>query len=214
MLNIGLTGGIGSGKSLVADMLQALGAAIIDTDAIAHALTGPGGAAMDAIRTTFGNAFIRPDGALNRAVMRAQVFSQPQARQRLQGILHPMIAREVGRQAAQANGLYTVFVVPLLVESGRWRTRVARICVVDCDEDTQRTRVHHRSGLAFDEVTRIMQSQATRAARLAVADDVIDNGGEVTMDELRQQVHALHARWQALAASVAPRAQTACSPRA
>jgi len=203
MFRIGLTGGIGSGKSLVADMLQDLGASIIDADVIAHDLTGSGGAAMDAIRAAFGTAVIRPDGALDRAVMRARVFSDPQERQRLQDILHPMIQREVTQRAAQASGVYTVFVIPLLVESGRWRERVERICVVDCAEDDQRARVHRRSGLTFAQITRIMQSQATRAARLAVADDVIHNNGEVTVIELQQQVNALHATWQTLAASQA-----------
>jgi len=201
MFCIGLTGGIGSGKSLVADMLQTLGAAVIDTDVIAHDLTGPGGAAMTAIRTAFGSTLIRPDGALDRAAMREQAFSNPQTRQRLQDILHPMILREVEIQATQARGPYTVFVVPLLVESGRWRARVARICVVDCEEDTQRARVHRRSGLALSQIARIMQSQATRATRLAVADDIIDNRANTSLTALRAQVHSLHARWRTLAAS-------------
>jgi len=203
MFCIGLTGGIGSGKSLVADMLQTLGAAVIDTDVIAHDLTGPGGAAMAAIRTAFGSAVIRPDGALDRAAMREQVFSDKQARQRLQDILHPMILREVETQAAQARGPYTVFVVPLLVESGRWRAQVARICVVDCEEDTQRARVRHRSGLTLSQIARIMQSQATRATRLAVADDIIDNRADTSLTALGAQVNTLHARWRTLAASTA-----------
>jgi len=203
MFRIGLTGGIGSGKSLVADMLRDLGAAIVDTDAIAHDLTSPGGAAMDAIRAAFGSGVILPDGALDRAAMRARAFSDDRERQRLQDILHPMIRQEVERRAAQTHGPYTVFVVPLLVESGRWRARVARICVVDCEEDTQRARVHRRSGLTFTEIARIMENQATRTARLAVADDVIDNGAGVTLTALGAQVASLHARWQTLAASTA-----------
>jgi len=210
MFRIGLTGGIGSGKSLVADMLRDLGASIIDADVIAHDLTGPGGKAMDAIRAAFGEAVMRPDGALDRAVMRERVFSDPGERQRLQDILHPMIQRDMMHRAAQARGVYTVFVIPLLVESGRWHQRVARICVVDCAEDDQRTRVQRRSGLTFAQIARIMQSQATRAARLAVADDVIHNGAEVTVAKLQQQVHALHTYWQTLAAS---QAGAACAPR-
>jgi len=204
MFCIGLTGGIGSGKSLVANRLHALGAAIIDTDAIAHDLTGPNGAAMAAIRAAFGPSVIRPDGALDRPRMRQQVFSDHDARQRLQDILHPMIQHEVAQQASTARGPYTVFVVPLLVESGRWRERVARICVVDCDEDTQRARVHRRSGLTLSQIARIMQSQTSRAARLAVADDMIDNGATMTLTALDAQINVLHARWQTLAASTAP----------
>jgi len=200
MFRIGLTGGIGSGKSLVADMLQDLGAAIIDTDAIAHALTGVEGAAIAAIRAAFGAEMITAQGALDRARMREHVFADARARARLQDILHPMIGREVEQQAARASGVYTVFVVPLLVESGHWRARVERICVVDCAQDDQRQRVRQRSGLTFAQIARIMESQARREERLAVADDVIHNGAAVTLDDLRQQVLALHQRWQALAA--------------
>jgi len=199
MLRIGLTGGIGSGKSVVADRLQALGASIVDTDVIAHDLTAAQGAAMPAIRAAFGDAAVGTDGAMDRAHMRARVFADPEARRQLEGILHPMIQQEVTRQAAQATGLYVVFVVPLLVESGRWRDRVARICVVDCPPEDQIVRVQARSGLTVDAVARIMQTQATREARLAVADDVIDNGASVSLAGLSAQVDALHARWQQLA---------------
>jgi len=199
MFSIGLTGGIGSGKSLVAEMLLTFGAAVIDTDAIAHALTGSAGAAMDAIRAAFGHAFVSTNGALDRDRMRALVFDDADARARLHAILHPMIQREAERRAACAQGVYTVFVVPLLVESGHWRTRVARVCVVDCEEDAQRARVHQRSGLTFMQISRIMESQATRTERLAAADDVIHNGKEVSIMHLRAQVQTLHARWCALA---------------
>jgi len=201
MFRIGLTGGIGSGKSVVADMLRALGAAIIDTDVIAHDLTRANGAAMPAICATFGREVVRADGALDRARMRERVFSDPAARETLQTILHPMIQREVERLATQIDGIYTVFVVPLLVESGNWRTRVHRICVVDCTEKDQRERVRQRSHLTLEQITRIMQTQATRQARLAVADDVIHNEGGVTLEQLRQQVDGLHAHWLALAQS-------------
>jgi len=201
MFPIGLTGGIGSGKSLVADLLHDLGAAIIDTDVIAHALTAPGGAAMGAIRAAFGAGVLRTDGALDRARMREQVFSSAPARQRLQDILHPMILREAQDMAAQTHGVYTVFVVPLLIETEHWHAQVKRICVVDCEESTQRQRVHARSGLTFDQIARIMQSQASRQERLAIADDVIHNGAATTLDGLRQQISALHRRWQTLAAA-------------
>jgi len=214
MFRIGLTGGIGSGKSVVADMLRDLGATIIDTDAIAHALTGVEGAAMGAIRAAFGSEVIRPDGALDRAIMRERVFSDPAARAALQDILHPMIQEQAEHLAARASGAYIVFVVPLLVESGHWRARVDRICVVDCHEDDQRQRVRQRNGLTFAQIARIMQSQATRAQRLAAAGDVIHNGAQVTITQLRAQVRDLHARWQTLAQSRATSAASTPRPPA
>jgi len=208
MFSIGLTGGIGSGKSLVAEMLLEFGAAVIDTDAIAHALTNSTGAAMSTIRAAFGHTFVRADGALDRARMRALVFDDADARTRLQAILHPMIRREAERRAALAREAYTVFVVPLLVESGRWRARVTRVCVIDCEEDEQRARVHQRSGLTLVQINRIMESQATRAARLAAADDVIHNGKEVSIMQLREQIQTLHTHWCALASRHAAQRQT------
>jgi len=194
-LRIGLTGGIGSGKTRVADQLGELGAAIIDTDLIAHALTQPGGLAIEPLRALFGEHVITADGALDRAVMRDLVFRDATARARLEGVIHPMIGNEVARQAAESTGLYQVFVVPLLVESGRWRERVDRICVVDCDEATQIARVGQRSGLSPDAVQRILDVQASRQARLDVADDVIVNDGQTTPELLREQVAAKHAFW-------------------
>lgn len=199
MLKIGLTGGIGSGKSAVADMLEGLGASIVDTDVIAHALTAPNGEAIDAIRMAFGDQAITSSGSLDRDHMRALVFEQPEQRKRLEGILHPLIAQEVERQAQQARGQYLVFVVPLLVESGRWRDRVDRICVVDCDEDTQRDRVQARSGLTRQRVDQILQAQAARSARLSCADDVIDNAEQMTLQGLESQVLGLHQHWCNLA---------------
>ncbi len=195
MVKIGLTGGIGSGKSLVADFFAEWGAAVIDTDQIAHELTQSGGAAMPPIRQAFGPDVISPDGALDRAAMRELVFADPLQRTRLEAIIHPLIASETERQAASAVGCYQVFVVPLLVESGRWRDKVDRICVVDCEPETQIARVKSRSGLTSEVIGRIMSAQATRAARLAVADDVVDNGASVTFSQLKQRALELHNSW-------------------
>nr|WP_315845635.1 dephospho-CoA kinase [uncultured Achromobacter sp.] len=200
MFKIGLTGGIGSGKSRVADMLGEWGATLVDTDQIAHALTAANGAAMPAIEREFGPQALTPEGALNRQWMRERAFSDPQARQRLEGVLHPAITEETERQAAAATGLYLVFVVPLLVESlARWRTRVDRICVVDCDPETQVARVQSRSGLTEPAIRRIMAAQAARASRLEVADDVIVNDGATSPEQLRAQAKTLHDRWLTLA---------------
>jgi len=201
MYKIGLTGGIGSGKTRVADMLAEWGAALVDTDAISHALTAPGGAAMPAIRQAFGPGAVAADGALDRAWMRDLVFRQPEARAQLEGILHPLIGQHTERAAARAHGAYLVFVVPLLVESGRWRDRVDRICVVDCDPETQVARVQARSGLTEAAIRRIMAAQAARATRLAAADDVIVNDGATTAQQLRARAKALHDRWCQLAAA-------------
>ena len=198
-LIVGLTGGIGSGKSAVADLFAAQGARIIDADVIAHALTAPQGAAMPAIRAAFGAAMVTPQGALDRAAMRARVFAKPQERQRLEAILHPLIRAETDRQIAASVGLapYVVLVIPLLVESGTYRGRVNRVAVVDCPEATQISRVMARNGLSQQEVERIMQTQATRDQRLAVADDVIDNGGGLAA--LAPQVDRLHTKYLELA---------------
>jgi dephospho-CoA kinase len=196
-LAIGLTGGIGCGKSTVADLFAARGATLVDTDLIAHGMTAPHGAAMAALAAEFGPAFVTPEGALDRAAMRALVFGDARAKQRLEAILHPLIRAEAERQAAAATGLYVVFVVPLLIESGAWRDRVARILAIDCSEATQVARVMARNGLPEAQVRAIMATQVSRAARLAAADDVIDNDGRI--DSLVPQVDALHARYLALA---------------
>lgn len=195
MLKIGLTGGIGSGKSYVADILGQAGAAIIDTDEIAHALTAPGGVAIAAIKASFGDAFITTEGALDRAMMRERVFGDAAAREQLQAILHPLIGDETRRQAELAVGDYTVFVVPLLVESGRWLSRVDRVCVVDCDRDTQISRVQARNGLSQAQIEQILNAQVSRDKRLAAAHDVILNDGTVSREDLRQQVLGLHLQW-------------------
>lgn len=195
--SVGLTGGIGSGKTTVADMFAARGASIIDTDQIAHQLTAPGGAAIPAIKAQFGASFLTESGAMDRARMREYVFSEPAAKARLEAILHPLIRIETERAASEAAGAYPVFVVPLLVESGSWRERVTRILVVDCSEDAQVRRVISRSGLPEAQVHAIMAAQVTRAERLAAADDVIHNDGDAMA--LIPQVDRLHACYLALA---------------
>lgn len=195
---VGLTGGIGSGKSTVADLFAAHGVTIVDTDAIAHALTAPGGAAIPAIREAFGDPVIAEDGALDRAAMRAIVFADPQARHRLEAILHPMIGHCCELMIAEATGPYTMVVVPLLVESGRWRQRIDRLAVVDCPVETQIARVMQRNRFERSQIEAIIAVQASREARLAAADDVVDNGGDP--QALAPQVDALHARYLELAA--------------
>ena len=193
-LTIGLTGGIGSGKSTVARRLVELGAHLVDTDAIARALTAPGGAAMPALRQTFGDDAITADGALDRERMRALAFGDPDAKRRLEAVLHPMIGAEAERQAALAHGRPVVFDVPLLAESARWRARVQRVLVVDCLEATQVERVVRRSGWSAEAARRVVEQQATRATRRAVADAVIFNDG-LDLDALHAEVDALWARW-------------------
>jgi dephospho-CoA kinase len=194
---VGLTGGIGSGKSAAADLFAAHGAAVIDTDAIAHALTRAGGAAMPAIRAEFGETVVSSYGALDRAAMRAMAFADPSARKRLEAILHPLIRDAGERQLAAAGTPYAVLVVPLLIEAGDYRKRVNRIAVVDCAETTQIARVMSRSGLARPEIERILAAQATRAERLAAADDIIDNDGDLAA--LPPQIEHLHVNYLALA---------------
>lgn len=196
-LVVGLTGGIGSGKTTVADRFAALGVTLVDTDLIAHALTGPGGAAMAAIADTFGPSVIAADGRLDRAAMRHLAFSDPLARKRLEAILHPMIRAESDRQLAQATSAYAILVVPLLVEGGKPRDRVNRVLVVDCSADTQIDRVMQRNALPRDQVLAILAAQASREQRLAAADDVIDNDGPP--DTLDARVRALHERYLSLA---------------
>lgn len=199
MFKLGLTGGIGSGKTHVANLLACWGATVIDTDLIAHQLTAPGGAAIEAIRDAFGDALIDAAGALDRARMRELVFADASRRTELEGILHPRIAQEVIRQAAEATGIYSVFVVPLLIESGRWRDRIDRLCVVDCEEETQIARVQARSAIPIETIRRIMEAQATRAQRLAAADDIISNMESTSLVELEKQVLVLHKAWCNLA---------------
>ena len=150
--SVGLTGGIGCGKTTVADMFGALGASLVDTDAIAHAVAAPHGAAMPALVAEFGADFATPDGALDRAKMRELVFADPGARARLEAILHPRIREATAAAAAIATGPYVIFVVPLLIESGTWRERVTRVLAIDCSEETQVARVMARNNLAEAQV--------------------------------------------------------------
>jgi len=196
---VGLTGGIGSGKTQVANLLAGWGASVIDTDLIAHSLTAPDGQAIDPIRQAFGADVIEPSGALNRARMRELVFTDPARRVELEAILHPLIGQTVRQEAELAQGLYLVFVVPLLVESGRWRQQIDRLCVVDCDQETQIQRVQARNGIELATIHNILAAQATREQRLAVADDVIDNSKAVSMAALEKQVLVLHQGWCNLA---------------
>lgn len=188
--SVGLTGGIGSGKSTVADLFAVQGAAVIDTDLIAHQLTAVGGAAIPAIRESFGAGLILPDGAMDRAAMRERVFADPAEKKRLEAIMIPLIRRTTREAAEQAQGAYLLFVVPLLVESGLWRQRVSRVLTVDCPEEVQLRRVMQRNNLSEAQVRAIIASQASRAERLAAADDVISNDGDSAA--LLPQVVRLH----------------------
>jgi len=190
---VGLTGGIGSGKSAAAEEFGRLGATLIDTDAIAHELTQAGGAAMPQVRELFGDDLVDASGAMDRAGMRALAFRDTAARRKLEALLHPMIRAESERRIAAAAGPYVIHVVPLLVESADYRQRVARVLVVDCAPEVQMARVRQRSGLSADEVARIIGAQSKRQDRLAAADDVIDNSG--TLDALHKQVRELHASY-------------------
>ena len=199
-LVVGLTGGIGSGKTTVADRFAELGAAVVDTDVIAHQLTSVDGAAIPAIRAEFGDTVITPDQRLDRAAMRRLAFAEPSARKRLESILHPLIReRSAALCEAQTTAPYVILVVPLLVESAAFRGRVDRILVVDCDEALQEARVMARSGLAHSEVRAIMATQVSRSERLAAADDVIANNNDLSA--LVANVLALHRRYLALAST-------------
>ena len=198
---VGLTGGIGSGKSAAAAFFARFGAAVVDTDGVAHELTAPGGAAMTAIVDAFGAAVIAENGALDRAAMRHLVFNDAEAKGRLEAILHPLIRTEsqIRCECGLAQGApYAMLVVPLLVESGTYRNRVSRVVVVDCDESKQIARVMARNGMSREEVQRIMAAQATRAERLAAADDILNNDADIS--GLEPQVAALHRKYLILAA--------------
>lgn len=192
-LRIGLTGGIGSGKSVVARHLQTLGAAVMDADAISRSMTAPQGPAMPAIARIFGSEFVNTQGALDRERMRNHVFTNTQAKQMLEAIIHPLVAEEIQRQAAAAidRGQHIlVFDVPLLVESLQWRKQVDRILVIDCTVETQIHRVTKRDQLSQEAVTRIIFAQATRQQRLSAADWVIYNES-MSLDDLHQTVNRL-----------------------
>jgi dephospho-CoA kinase len=200
MFAVGLTGGIGSGKSTVADLFAAHGVPLVDTDLIAHRITAPHGIAMPQIAAEFGDSFVAADGSLDRARMRTLVFSDDGARKRLEGITHPLIRAETEREQREAQGPYVIVVVPLLVESGSWKTRVNRVLTVDCSVETQISRVMSRNGFSREQVLAIIARQATREARLAAADDIIDNDN-APLDALKAQVDAQHRVYLALAAA-------------
>jgi dephospho-CoA kinase len=194
---VGLTGGIGSGKSAAAEIFKALGATVVDTDEISRALTAPRGAALRAIREQFGPEYIAADGSLDRERMRRLVFGNPAAKQQLEAILHPMIRAESRAGVAAATAPYVILVVPLLLETGAYSDLVQRVLVVDCSEERQIERAARRSGVSADEVRAIMATQLPRAARLARADDTLDNDGGLA--SLRRQVELLHASYLARA---------------
>lgn len=195
-LRLGLTGGIGSGKSTVGQILASLGAALIDADQISREVTGPGGAAMPAIQSTFGGAYVDASGALDRTRMRQLAFSQPEARSRLEAIVHPLVAlhsQQRIQQAIQSGAQLIVHDIPLLAESGRWARQLDAVVVVDCTADIQIERVMQRSGLSADAVRGIIASQATRTARRAVADVVIANEAHCTLEQLQAEVRQVAA---------------------
>ena len=202
MFVVGLTGGIGSGKSTVADAFAALGVPVIDTDIIARELTAQDGAALDAIRAAFGESVMQADGTLDRAALRRRVFTDVAARHQLEAILHPLIRQHVEQTLAQLTARYALLVIPLLVETGAYRDVLTRTLVVDCPEETRIARVMARSGLVRHEVMAILSAQATRAERLAAADDVILN--TASPEDLRAAVASLHQRYLALAAASIP----------
>jgi len=194
--SIGLTGGIGSGKSTVAALLVAHGAHLVDTDAIAREISAPGGLAIPALTAAFGPEVLGADGALDRERMRALAFGEATAKSRLEAVLHPLIGAEAARRAALGAGRTVLFDVPLLAEGGaRWRQRVQRVLVVDCDEATQVARVVARSGWSARAAQAVIDRQAPRAQRRAIADAVIFNEA-ITREQLADEVHALAALWQ------------------
>ncbi len=195
--SIGLTGGIGSGKTMVANMFAELGARIVDTDEVARNLTVSGGAAIESIRKEFGERFIAQDGAMNRSLMRELVFSNPDERLKLEAILHPLIRKVSLELAEAATGIYVIFVNPLLVELPIWHGMGTRILVVDCPEELQIERVMKRNNMSREQVGAIMATQATRRQRLAVADDVIIN--DRSMEEIWKEVVILHEKYTKMA---------------
>ncbi len=196
---VGLTGGIGSGKSVVASLFEKLGAAVVDTDVIAHQLTIAGGTAIPAIQAQFGCDFLNADGSLNRSTVRQRIFSDPKAKQALENILHPMIRQQVDAAVATRQAPYVMLVVPLLVETGAYRDRIGRVVVVDCNEESQLTRTAVRSKLSASDIKSIMATQVPRAERLRHADDIILNNGELAC--LSIPVAVIDQRLRALAAA-------------
>lgn len=197
MLVIGLTGGIGSGKSSVARIFAALGAAVIDTDEIAHRLTAKGTSALAAILGQFGPGYQLPDGNLDRAKLRERVFSDHAAKENLETLLHPLIKRQVLAEMAEAQGPYLLLVIPLFFETGAYRDLVDRVLIVDCDENQQISRTMARSQLSDAEVRAIMSHQVSRAKRIQQADDILSNRSNHA--DLEKHVHELHQHYLTLA---------------
>lgn len=191
--SVGLSGGIGSGKTTVANMFAELGASIIDTDIIAHQLSQTGGAAIPIIAEYFGAQFIDASGAMDRAKMRELVFSDAHAKRQLENILHPLIRQQCEIEAKKADGTYPIFVVPLLIESGDWRARVQRILIIDCDQETQIARVMQRNKFERAQVLRILATQVGRDERLAQADDIINSMADLS--HVRSEVEILHKKY-------------------
>lgn len=197
MLKIGLTGGIGSGKTSISDIFSELGVPVIDTDVVARQLTARDGAALPGIRALWGESVMRPDGELDRDALRRRIFTAPEERRRLEAILHPLIRRQVVAALAELDAPYVVVVIPLLVETGNYRELLDRVLVVDCPESLQLERVRARSGLSTEEVSAIISAQADRASRIATADDVIANDADSA--SLRDQVLSLDAKYREIA---------------
>ncbi len=196
---VGITGGIGSGKSTVARLFEGLGAKVIDTDQLAHELTQPAGLAMPAIRSAFGEHMVAANGALDREAMRKLIFQAPVQRQKLEQILHPLIRARVDEELAKIDACYTLLVVPLLFETFAYRNYLQRTLLVDCQEKIQIERVKNRSGLAEQDIRRIMNAQIARPLRLQLADDVISNQG--ILSALKAQVQAIHNLYTSLQAT-------------
>ncbi|HVS26308.1 MAG TPA: dephospho-CoA kinase [Burkholderiales bacterium] len=204
---VGLTGGIGCGKSSAARLFAERGATLVDTDVIAHELTGPGSPVLSAILEQFGKEVLQSDGALNRAELRRKVFADAQARKKLEALLHPLIRAKALQQLASRNAPYAILVVPLLLETGSLREQVQRVLVVDCSEAQQIARAMARSDLSEVEVRAIMKTQLSRTARLKLGDDVLANDGGLA--ELGERVEALHRHYLELADAHRARAAAA-----
>ncbi|AGF46625.1 dephospho-CoA kinase [Candidatus Kinetoplastibacterium desouzaii TCC079E] len=195
MLKLGITGGIGSGKSIVSNYLETLGVSVIDTDKISKELTSSDGDAIEQIKMSFGLDSINKDGSLNRLWMRNRIFLSYTERLKLEAILHPLIIERATIRAKNSLGPYIVFVVPLLVESKMWIEKVDRICIVDCEINDQISRVRERDNISIDFIKIIIDAQISRDIRLSYADDIIYNGREITRDELYKQVLVKHENW-------------------
>ena len=198
MLRIGLTGGIGSGKSSVCEIFRGLGIPIIDSDIIARTLVEPGSPALQQIALLFGEQVLQQDGGLNRAKMRELVFNNEQQREQLESLLHPLIRQQMQQHISRLDSPYVILAIPLLLEKG-WQQQLDRVVVVDCSEEQQRERAAQRDGSSAQTINQIIASQISRDKRIAAADDIIDNSR--TLESLRSQISTLHQRYLAMAAN-------------